>query len=61
MTNYTVHIPFSLAECNKCSALVPGHPDAIANHTGWHERLDVLKQNSDYMGTEIDALQEHNA
>ena len=34
--DWTPWIQSALMECNICSALVPGHKDAQANHLNWH-------------------------
>jgi hypothetical protein len=33
-------IPFHLAECLECSALIMDHPQSRANHEAWHDGAD---------------------
>jgi hypothetical protein len=34
---WTTWVPFLLAECSDCSALVMDKPEARANHEAWHD------------------------
>jgi hypothetical protein len=50
MPDDTVLAPFHpwilahLAECSKCSALVPDHPEAKLNHERWHATQREIEQ-----------------